>query len=97
MNRAIKWIIRTLATFVIITGLSYHNDLGNDGELRFGFPKEIYRKLGRVLFADTGEIGGVEHFHLWNLVADMAFAFVVAVIIFYVRGLFGKRKNKEPE
>lgn len=95
MKSVFIWCIRTLIAFAIITGISYHNDLDNDGELRFGFPKEIYSKLARVMFVDTKEIGGAEYFHPWHLVADIAFAFVIVFVLFYVRNLLRKIKNKK--
>ncbi|HWV65808.1 hypothetical protein, partial [Chitinophaga sp.] len=90
----IKWCGRALIVFVILTAASYHNSMDNDGDLRFGFPMEIYHKAALVMFTATGKIGSSESFYPQHLAIDILFAFMVSIVLFFVYRRFIKRRKK---
>lgn len=90
-----KIFINTLyitTAFIVLCALSYHNDTDVDGNLSFGFPFEIYNKAVRVISIDTHEIGESSSFNVSNLIADIIFATIITVLLFYFRNWL-KRKN----
>ena len=90
----IKWFGRTLIVFLLLTAASYHNSMNNDGDLHFGFPKQIYHKAARVMIVTTGEIGSSESFYPKHLVTDILFALIVSVVLFFFYKQFIKRWKK---
>lgn len=90
----LRWCGRTLIVFVILTAASYHNSMNNDGDLRFGFPKEIYHKAALVMLVATGKIGSSESFYPKHLAIDIVFAFLLSVVLFFIYKRFIKRRKK---
>lgn len=80
-------------TFLVFMIASYHNDLDNDGCLAFGFPETIYQKC-YGLSTITQEIGVSDSFYWDDLLWDIGFAFIIAIILSIVFTKYFKRKPR---
>lgn len=78
--------------FVVITLISYSNDLYNDGALNLGFPKTFFSKSYGMNVV-TFETGVTSHFSAVKLLWDIGFAMIVALILLIFYALLKRKKN----
>ncbi|MGE8377224.1 hypothetical protein [Sphingobacterium sp. HMA12] len=89
----LKGVAGTIFIFVVLTVISYQNDLPVDGKLTIGFPWEFYSS-GTGYNVESDEYASFENFEPLKLIGNILFAVVVYMLLrLLLRARFAKKRS----